>query len=45
MPPLAEPINQELRRQVMNVLMDWKVDSNRIVSLSWNMLPFLWCCL
>lgn len=40
MPPLAEPINQELRRQVMNVLMDWKVDSNRIVSLSWNMLPF-----
>lgn len=40
LPLLGKPFNNQLRRQVMNVLMDWKVQSNRLVSLTWNMIPF-----
>lgn len=40
-PPLGAPFNNQLRRQVINVLLNWKVTSNPVVSLSWNMAPFL----
>lgn len=41
LPPLGGPFNVQLRRQVINVLLNWKVTSNPVVSLSWNMAPFL----
>lgn len=39
MPALANPINKELRTHVIHTLLDWKVPTNRLVSLSWKMLP------
>lgn len=39
-PLLGTPINNGVRSQVMNILLDWKVPSNRMISLSWNMIPF-----
>ena len=39
MPALANPINKELRTHVIHALLDWKVPTNRLVSLSWKMLP------
>lgn len=41
LPPLGAPFNVQLRHQVINVLLDWKVASNPFISLSWNMAPFL----